>query len=123
MKTMLYKAAGIAILVAGTTSAAHAQYYSYQPAYPAPAYGCGGWGQPACAPNNAAAGALTGAATGAAIGAIAGGGKGAAIGAGAGAALGAAAGSTQPAYGYGYPAPAPAYGYAPSYGYGGYPYR
>ena len=44
MKTMLYKAAGIAILVAGSSSAALAQYQSYgyqQPGYatPAPAYG------------------------------------------------------------------------------------
>src|SRR5204862_486354 len=100
------------------------QSYSYQPGYapgyaqPAPAYGyaqpgyaaapgCGAWGQPACAPSNAAAGALVGGATGAAIGAAAGGGRGAAIGAATGAAVGAAAGSTQPAYGTTY---APAYG-------------
>ena len=86
--------AGLAILVAGTSSAALAQYqpYAYQPGYGQPAYGyaapgCGGYGQPACA-NNALGGALGGAATGAAIGGIAGGGKGAGIGAGIGGLVG-----------------------------------
>src|SRR5438270_757672 len=100
MTKTLCMMAGAAILLAGTSGLALAQYqtYSYQPGYapgyaqPAPAYGyaqpgyaaapgCGAWGQPACAPSNAAAGALVGGATGAAIGAAAGGGKGAAIGA------------------------------------------
>jgi len=114
MTKTLCMMAGAAILLAGTSGLALAQYqtYSYQPGYapgyaqPAPAYGyaqpgyaaapgCGAWGQPACTPSNAAAGALVGGATGAAIGAA------------TGAAVGAAAGSTQPAYGTTY---APAYG-------------
>jgi hypothetical protein len=138
MRNMFSTMAAAAMLVAGTSSLALAQYQSYgyqqpgygtyaqpgygyqQPAYatPAPAYasGCGGWNQPPC--NNAAAGAVVGGATGAAIGAAAGGGQGALIGGAAGAALGATAGSTQPAYGY----QQPAYGtygtpYQPGYGY------
>src|ERR1041385_2409983 len=108
MTKTLCMMAGAAILLAGSSGLALAQYqtYSYQPGYapgyaqPAPAYGYAqpapvyGYTQPGYAPSNAAAGALVGGATGAAIGAAAGGGKGAAI----GAATGAAVGATQPAY-------------------------
>src|SRR5258708_35622958 len=114
MTKTLCMMAGAVILLAGTSGLALAQYqtYSYQPGYapgyaqPAPAYGyaqpgyaaapgCGAWGQPACAPSNAAAGALVGGA----IGAAAGGGKGAAIGAATGAAAGRAPRGPPPAYG------------------------
>src|SRR5438045_9287012 len=77
MTKTLCMMAGAAILLAGTSGLALAQYqtYSYQPGYapgyaqPAPAYGyaqpgyaaapgCGAWGHPPCPPSNAAAAAL-----------------------------------------------------------------
>ena len=132
MKRTLYTMAGAAILVAGISSLALAQYQSYQPGYAQPGYGqpaygqpayganpyrptCGGWGQPACQTQNQATGGAAGAAMGGAIG----GSTGAAIGAAAGQAMGTNADRqqgippAQPVYGTSYPPPAS--GCAPGY--------
>jgi hypothetical protein len=130
MRKTLWTMAGAAILVAGTSSLALAQY-SYQPAPTyAPAYGY----QPAptyapgyYAPSNPVSGAAAGGAAGAAAGGAAGGPVGAIVGGAIGTATGAVGGTANavtgapvygtpayPAYGSSYPPPA---AYPPAYGY------
>jgi hypothetical protein len=117
MTRTLCTMAGAAILIAGTSSLALAQYYNYQPgySYPPPTY---------YAPNNPVSGAAAGGAAGAATGAAVGGPVGAVVGGALGTAAGAVGGTTNavtgapvystpgyPAYGSSYPPPPPAYPY------------
>jgi len=140
MTKTLCTMAGAAILLAGTSGLALAQYtttYTYERSYPSTTYSALAYAQPGYAqpgyppayyaPSNPVSGAGAGAAAGAAAGGAAAGPVGAVVGGAIGTATGAVGGATNavtgapvygtpayPAYGSSYPPP-PAY--PPAYGY------